>query len=725
MPDGIRVPTTTLTHAATWLALLFCGLCAAEARASATETPGFFPPVEPTEVGVDPAALEVLIDHVETLVDQEEVVGGELLVIQDRRTILRHAFGWRDRETAEPMALDAVYCVRSMTKPLAGTAVQMLVDAGRLELETPVFEILPYFDRAGWREITVDHLLTHTGGLPFSTIGRPLADYPDLEAVVREATERDLEFEPGRGFQYSDAGTDALGAIVARVTGMPVEQFLQQRILDPLEMRDTFTLLAGREPVRSRIPSAYSGGTGHWSRHWEASDPPIFPVFLPSQSLYSTTTDYARFLSLWLDGGRLGERQLLSSDAVRRALSPRSLLEGYPESFGGLAAYYAQQWTVRAAGPEATPVVFGHDGSDGTHTWVWPDRDLMVLFFTQSRGSLAGLRLEPVLQRVLIEGEVEPEAEVRPLLGTERLTGLYWDETNASAYYLVTTHPRGLVVERPGRFLGLFVADPETAGRFVMESQPRMAVEFGGDGPGPAPAMRTDFGGTIEDNPRHQASADLPSVDEVVARVVDAHGIDRLARRGVVRLTGSLTLQSSGMRGRATTHFGMRGQRTEVQMGSVREVTVTDGDRAWYQSSLSGSEELSSTRLAQARLDRFVVSLGDWREHFENLEVLKRLETKDTTLLLVRAATPQAPSVTFFVEESTGRLAVTETVVLVPGLGFVGLQVRHRDYRQVEGAWLPFRATAEFASKQLGRIETRWSKATVEDGSAETLFAEP
>ena len=98
---------------------------------------------------------------------------------------------------------------------------------------------------------------------------------------------------PAPALPYSDASADILGAMVAKITHRPLEQFLQQRILDPLAMRDTYTLLGDNAAVKRRIPAAYSGGTGAWEKHWDPSDPPIFPLFLGSQSLYSTTTDYA------------------------------------------------------------------------------------------------------------------------------------------------------------------------------------------------------------------------------------------------------------------------------------------------------------------------------------------------------------------------------------------------------------------------------------------------
>ncbi len=202
-----------------------------------------FPEANPQDSGIPAKALELLAGRVQSLVDNEEIVGGELVVIKNRRTVFREAFGWKDREAEQPLEVDSIYCVRSMTKPLVGTAIQMLIDEGRLRLDTPVHEILPFFAGPETGKITVEHLLTHTGGFPFTTIGKPLSEYADLAAVAAEAAATELGFEPGTRYEYSDAGSDTLGAIVAKITGAPVEQFIQQRILDPLGMKESITLL--------------------------------------------------------------------------------------------------------------------------------------------------------------------------------------------------------------------------------------------------------------------------------------------------------------------------------------------------------------------------------------------------------------------------------------------------------------------------------------------------
>lgn len=671
----------------------------------------------PDREGISGKALELLADRVQRMVDDEEIVGGELVVIKNRQPIFREAYGWLDREADRPLEIGAVYCVRSMTKPFVGTAVQMLIDEGRLDLATPVREILPFFDQPEVQDITVAHLMTHTAGFPFTTLTKPLADYANLGEVAAEAAASGVGFAPGTDFEYSDAGSDTLGAIVAQVTGMPVEKFIQKRILDPLGMRDTVVLLGNNDAVKARIPSAYSGGTGAWSKHWEPTNPPMFPIFLTSQSLYSTTTDYARFLALWMDGGMAGEQRLLSEAAVERGLKPFQTLEGYPQGLGDLNTYYGQQWMVYANSVESPrPVVFGHGGSDGTHAWAWPELDLMVLFFTQSRGTLAGVGLERMLQTVLVDQNLDDPALKNRIPSAQELAevaGLYWDEDVAHAYYVVKPNGNRLTVERPGRMYETFKASA-TPGRFVHEMNSQVWIEFVRSQEGGVEAMRTSFGNRIELDPRHVPQEDLPTVESVIEMVQQAHAMDRLEDAGGVRMVGTINMETRQMSGTVETLFDATRERTNVRLGGNEEIVVKVDGRATSHVTTIGKTELEGARLEQALLDRVPVRFGDWTQYYEHVEVLKRAVLGDDQVLLVRVVPKEAPGATIFVHEETGWVVHTSSLAQIPGLGMVGVHVTNEDFRDVDGMRLPFRTVAKFSNQLIGRVVTQLE--TVETG---------
>src|SRR5262249_4655372 len=125
--------------------------------ASAQE-PRAFPPATPESQGIPTASVRQLADEVNGYVKAGTIVGGELLVIKNRQTILHEAFGDRDREDKRPMVPNTIFNVRSMTKPLTGVAVQMLADAGKISLDDPVAKYLPGFDNDKSRAIIVKQL---------------------------------------------------------------------------------------------------------------------------------------------------------------------------------------------------------------------------------------------------------------------------------------------------------------------------------------------------------------------------------------------------------------------------------------------------------------------------------------------------------------------------------------------------------------------------------------
>ena len=149
-----------MTHSISILASLALLAVAAPAQEPVTaEAP--FPASTAIAEGVSPEALAGLGELVQSLVDEEEIVGAELLVIKNGHSILHEAYGWNNREEEVPMEVGSVFCVRSMTKPFIGTAILMLIDDNELELDDRVSKYLPAFDVDGKREITVEQLLQH------------------------------------------------------------------------------------------------------------------------------------------------------------------------------------------------------------------------------------------------------------------------------------------------------------------------------------------------------------------------------------------------------------------------------------------------------------------------------------------------------------------------------------------------------------------------------------
>jgi CubicO group peptidase (beta-lactamase class C family) len=400
-------------------AAAYCGMLSAQEVIS-------FPNATPESQGVPAAAVKRLSDEVAGYVKAGTIVGGELLVIKNRKTILHEVYGDRDREDKHPMERDTIFNIRSMTKAVTGVAVQMLVDEGKIKLSDPVAKYLPGFDNDKSREITIEQVLEHRGGLPL-TILIAINGFKDLQAQAEAVGKKGPQFKPGEKFWYSDAGSDSAAAVVEKVSGMTIDHFVTERILKPLGMNDSFYPTKADDPRKQRIGSLYVASPNGWKRFWKPGGNPLYPFAWGSQTLYSTPMDYARFLTLWLDGGKVAGKQLLSKEAVKRILTPVSAMTTlgvgtpYPTGFDGLHPWYGQLSMEYVNGNDAKSKVvgFGHGGSDGTGAWAFPDEDVIVCYFTQSRGGLTTIRIESTIQETLLKhGEaVKVPDDLKPYLG--------------------------------------------------------------------------------------------------------------------------------------------------------------------------------------------------------------------------------------------------------------------------------------------------------------------
>ncbi len=342
-----------------------------------------FPYASPEEVGLDRRALIRVADSVRAWVDGGTIVGAELLLVKNRRIVLHEAMGWSDRERGISMERNSLFRMRSQTKPFVGTSILMLAEAGQLALDDRVADHLPSFDNPRSREITLRQLLTHTGGfahvrdVPWP---RPFYTYPSLRAAVDEIGIIGPSYPPGTGYRYSDKGTATLGAVAAEVSGLPLERFIETRILQPLGLADTHTLFTPNVSWAPRMNASYLWNGSVWERYWDNTMDQLYPFFRACGGLYSTVFDYARFLALWMDGGTLAGTRLLEADAVRQALEDRVPV--------GSTSEYAYQWRIWFTPPPAgTLPIFGHTGASGTLGAAIPQGDALLLYFTQSEGT--------------------------------------------------------------------------------------------------------------------------------------------------------------------------------------------------------------------------------------------------------------------------------------------------------------------------------------------------
>lgn len=368
----------------------------------------------PEEAGMSSERLRYLVDTVQEWVDNDEIVGAVMLVIRHDNIVLHEAVGWNDRENNIPMEMDTIVQMRSSTKPLVGTAILMLMEQGRLLLNDRVSQHLPSFaaDNPRSEDITIYQLLTHTSGLPgndlISRIARDRGSDFQRLASLREQVDRFGSWgpyvEPGTEYHYSDRSSAVLAAVIEEISGMPAEEFIQQRILDPLQMDDSFFNHTRPDDQRmSRVAAAYSGEPGNWDRVFDSSQLPQRQHFMAAWGLLSTAMDYAKFMSMMLNGGRFGTEQLLSPLTVELATRPHS---EYVYDEASLLALRNQldAWTLYGLHWQRAPSgAFGHGGSQGTQAFADPEQNLIFIYLTQSGGHRTRWRFVNLVYAAIVE----------------------------------------------------------------------------------------------------------------------------------------------------------------------------------------------------------------------------------------------------------------------------------------------------------------------------------
>jgi CubicO group peptidase (beta-lactamase class C family) len=372
----------------------------------------------PAAAGMDPARLDALKARMREFAQQGRVSGIVTLLQRNGALALLDATGFQDLESKTPMRPDSIFQIMSMTKPVTGVAVMMMVEEGRLRLNDPVELHLPEFRGQMMiqsktadtrvlvkppRPITIREVMTHTSGLPggpppgiaelLREMNRPLG-----EAVAIYA-QQPLEFAPGARWQYSNTGIATLGRLVEVASGLKFEDFLDQRIFAPLGMKDSHIFLPAAK--RPRLAPLYTerdgrlvkGGVqalgGDPLKHREGA---IYSG--PEYALHSTAADLARFYQMMLNRGTLDGKRILSPASV--AIMTADHTPAIPNSGWLPAAGFGLTWEVTrdplGTLTGLTKGAFHHGGAFGTFGWVDPNRNLVGVFLIQHSGSRADVR---------------------------------------------------------------------------------------------------------------------------------------------------------------------------------------------------------------------------------------------------------------------------------------------------------------------------------------------
>ena len=334
---------------------------------------------------------------IEDFMHQQQIPGFAIGVIQGGRLVYAHGFGMKNlAHNHDPVTPRSLFHMASITKTFVATSIMQLVEAGKINLDTPVVQYLPYFRLADdrYQTITVRQMVTHTSGMPdvedYEWV-KPQYDDGALGRYVRSLSNQKLIFAPGTDFRYSNVAFEVLGDLIAKVSGESFEDYVQHHILTPLKMKDS-TLL-----IKTTNPKLMTWG------HERDKDGHVFPskvypynrMHSPSSNLHSNVEDMARWAAANLNHGELDGKRILKEQTYDIMWKPaHNVSEGRAVGISWFLGEYRGLATV------------SHGGGDpgyATFLVLLPEKKIAVVlmancdWLSKGRGQIANAALDVAL----------------------------------------------------------------------------------------------------------------------------------------------------------------------------------------------------------------------------------------------------------------------------------------------------------------------------------------
>ena len=336
-----------------------------------------------------PATSSIVL---KTFVDKHELAGAVALVAYKNKVLSVESVGFADIAAGKVMKQDNIFWIASQSKPMTAVAVMMLVDDGKISLDDPIEKYLPEFRgqmvvtekdsehvvlRKPKHPITVRETLNHTSGLPFkSAIEEPTLDGLSLSSAVRSYAMTPLLSEPGTVYRYSNAGINTAARLIEVVAKVKYEDFMQQKLFDPLGMKDT--TFWPNEAQSLRVAKSYRPDSSKTNLNEFPISQLIYSLSdrahrfpMPAGGLFSTAIDTSLFCRMLLNNGELDGKRYLSENAILE-LSKRQTPPAMKESYG--------------LGFSVSPDSYGHGGAQATNMEIRSGKGLVLVWMVQHGG---------------------------------------------------------------------------------------------------------------------------------------------------------------------------------------------------------------------------------------------------------------------------------------------------------------------------------------------------
>jgi CubicO group peptidase (beta-lactamase class C family) len=316
------------------------------------------------------ARLEPVIERT---MREQQIPGCAIGVVEGGRLVYARGFGLMKLDDPErPIRPETLFHMASITKPFVATSIMQLVEQGKVDLDAPVTKYVPYFRLADprYKDITVRHMVTHTSGMPDVKNyywDKPEYDDGSLERYVRSLTDKTLFWKPGERFRYSNMAFEVLGDLVAKVSGMSFEDYVDRNILKPVGMKSSTLLYKNADPAKLATGYTEKKGVVIPVAHY-----PYNRAHTPSSNLHSNVDDMARWMIVNINRGELDGHRILKSSTYDLLWKPSAPI---PER----KWHVGISWFLADADREQIVMHSGGDDGFTTHLAFAPARKAGVV----------------------------------------------------------------------------------------------------------------------------------------------------------------------------------------------------------------------------------------------------------------------------------------------------------------------------------------------------------
>jgi CubicO group peptidase (beta-lactamase class C family) len=354
-----------------------------------------------------PASSQIIAPSLQKFIDDKTISGAVTLVASPDQILSLEAIGLANIEAKTPMKTNAMFWIASMTKPMTGVALMMLAEEGKLSIEDPVEKYLPEFKgqmlavekdkehvllKKPSRPISIKDLLTHTSGLVSkSPLDGAALDVLSLKEAVMTYALSPLQFEPGSKWSYCNPGINTLGRLIEVISGIPYAEFMQQRLFDPLGMKETTfwpddALLQrlAKSYKQTADKTALEETTVTYLTH-PLNDRKRMP--LAAGGLFSCASDLVKFYQMVLHEGKANGKQLIKAETLKQMETNQTgdLKVSFADGMNmGLGFHIVKD--PQGVTESLNPGSFGHGGAYGAQAWMDPNKKLIIVLLIQRAG---------------------------------------------------------------------------------------------------------------------------------------------------------------------------------------------------------------------------------------------------------------------------------------------------------------------------------------------------